>query len=188
MAGNEKSYFELLNDIDVSGKTENKGNLTYLSWCWAWGELKKRFPDANYTIYEHETNAGPVNYFTDGMTCWVKTGVTVNGIEHIEYLPVMDNKNQSIPLAGVQSTDVNKAIQRSITKAIARHGLGLYVYAGEDLPEVKREAKIEEAIKENEKTQKEEFDKMKAKAKAGDPEIKKDKPATVVNTDKLPWG
>lgn len=65
----------------------------------------------------------------------MKTGVTVNGVEHIEYLPVMDFKNRSIPLESVTSFDVNKAIQRSLTKAVARHGLGLYIYAGEDLPE-----------------------------------------------------
>lgn len=74
-------------------------------------------------------------YHTDGKTCWVKTGVTVNGIEHIEYLPVMDNRNRSIPASDVTSFDANKAIQRSLTKACARHGLGLYIYAGEDLPE-----------------------------------------------------
>ena len=66
---------------------------------------------------------------------WVKTGVTVNNIEHIEYLPVMDFKNKSIPVENVTSFDVNKTIQRSLTKACARHGLGLYIYAGEDLPE-----------------------------------------------------
>ena len=66
---------------------------------------------------------------------WVKTGVTIKGLEHIEYLPVMDYRNKSIPLDSVTSFDVNKAIQRSLTKACARHGLGLYIYAGEDLPE-----------------------------------------------------
>lgn len=127
----EKNYFEILNSINVNDKTEQKNGLTYLSWAFAWGELKKRFPDANYTVYENEKGW---NYFTDGSTCWVKTGVTVNGIEHIEYLPVMDFKNKSIPVASVTSFDVNKAIQRSLTKAIGRHGLGLYIYAGEDLP------------------------------------------------------
>ena len=66
---------------------------------------------------------------------WAKTGVTVNGIEHIEYLLVLDNKNHSILLTDVTSFAVNKSIQRSLTKACARHGLGLYIYAGEDLPE-----------------------------------------------------
>jgi hypothetical protein len=68
----------------------------------------------------------------------VKTGVTINGLEHIEYLPVMDYRNQSIPADKVTSFDVNKAIQRGLTKAAARHGLGLYIYAGEDLPEDER--------------------------------------------------
>lgn len=126
------NYFVTLNNINVNEKTEKKNGLTYLSWAWAWGEVKKLHPDATYTIYE---NAAGWNYHTDGKTCWVKTGCTVNGVEHIEYLPVMDHKNRSIPLEQVTSFDVNKAIQRSLTKALARHGLGLYIYAGEDLPE-----------------------------------------------------
>lgn len=132
----ETNYFVELNNINVNGKTEKKGNLTYLSWAWAWGELKKKHPDATYTIYE---NAEGWNYHTDGKTAWVKTGVTVNGIENIEYLPIMDFKNKSIPVESVTSTDVNKTIQRSLTKAVARHGLGLYIYAGEDLPEEERQ-------------------------------------------------
>lgn len=132
----EKNYFKTLNDINVNDKTEKKNGLTYLSWAWAWGEVKKLYPDATYTIYEVTNPSGYVcNYFSDGNTCWVKTGVTINGIEHIEELPVMDYKNRSIPLGNVTSFDVNKAIQRSLTKAVARHGLGLYIYAGEDLPE-----------------------------------------------------
>ena len=81
------------------------------------------------------------NFHTDGRTCWVKTGVCVEGIEHIEYLPVMDFRNASILLDKVTSFDVNKAIQRSLTKAVARHGLGLYIYAGEDLPDAADEEK-----------------------------------------------
>lgn len=127
--------FEKLNAINVNDKTEQKNGLTYLSWAWAWQEVKKVDPKATYTIYE---NADGWNYHTDGKTCWVKTGVTADGIEHIEYLPVMDFRNKSIPLENVTSFDVNKAIQRSLTKACARHGLGLYIYAGEDLPEVER--------------------------------------------------
>lgn len=132
------NYFSILNAINVNDKTEKKNGLTYLSWAWAWGEVKKLHPDATYTIYE---NAEGWNYHTDGKTCWVKTGVTVEGIEHIEYLPVMDFKNKSIPAESVTSFDVNKAIQRSLTKALARHGLGLYIYAGEDLPEGESEPK-----------------------------------------------
>ena len=137
------NYFKALNDINVNDKTEKKNGLTYLSWAWAWGEVKKLFPDATYTIYE---NKDGWNYHTDGKTCWVKTGVTVNGLEHIEYLPVMDYKNRSIPVDAVTSFDVNKAIQRSLTKAVARHGLGLYIYAGEDLPESEADAKPKDTI------------------------------------------
>jgi len=126
------STFETLNNINVNDKTEKKNGLTYLSWAWAWAEVKKVDPTANYTIYE---NADGWFYHTDGKTAWVKTGVTVDGLEHIEYLPVMDYRNKSIPADSVTSFDVNKAIQRSLTKACARHGLGLYIYAGEDLPE-----------------------------------------------------
>ena len=130
-----ENYFKKLNDINVNGKTEKKNGLTYLSWAFAWAEVKKLYPDSTYTIYE---NADGLFYHTDGMTCWVKTGVTINGIEHIEFLPVMDNRNRSIPREHVTSFDVNKAIQRSLTKACARHGIGLYIYAGEDLPEAEK--------------------------------------------------
>ena len=126
-----ENYFEILNAVNVNGHVEKKNGLNYLTWAWAWAEVKKAFPDAYYTVYE---NADGWNYFTDGRTAWVKTGVTIGGLEHIEYLPVMDQRNLSIPLIDVRSTDVNKAIQRSLTKACARHGLGLYIYAGEDLP------------------------------------------------------
>ena len=129
-----QSIFNNLNSVNCNEHVEKKNGLTYLSWAWAWAEVKKRYPAANYTIYENQQGW---NYFTDGKTCWVKTGVTIEGLEHIEYLPVMDYRNASIPAEKVTSFDVNKAIQRSLTKAVARHGLGLYIYAGEDLPEEK---------------------------------------------------
>jgi len=138
------NYFEALNQINVSDKTEQKNGLTYLSWAWAWAELKKRHPDANYKVYE---NADGWCYHTDGRTCWVKTGVTVEGLEHIEYLPVMDYRNNSIPCEKLTSMDANKAIQRSLTKACARHGIGLYIYAGEDLPEQIQEKTPVESVK-----------------------------------------
>ena len=132
MEEQKKSVFETLNQVDVSEHIEKKNNLSYVSWAWAWQMAKKLYPDANYTIYENEQGW---NYFTDGRTGWVKTGVIIEGLEHIEYLPIMDYNNKSIPLEKITSFDVNKAIQRSLTKALARHGLGLKVYAGEDLPE-----------------------------------------------------
>lgn len=128
--------FNTLNQINVNDHTEEKNGLTYLSWAWAWAEIKKHFPDAQYIIYENRLpNGYVVNYFTDGKTSYVKTGVIINGLEYVEELPVMDYRNKSITLENMTSFDVNKAIQRSLTKACARHGLGLYIYAGEDLPE-----------------------------------------------------
>jgi hypothetical protein len=124
------NYFQVLNSIDVTGKSEKKNGLTYLSWAWAWAEVKKLHPNALYTIYE---NKDGWFYHTDGKTGWVKTGVTIEGVEHIEYLPIMDFRNKSIPTEAITSFDVNKAIQRSLTKAVARHGLGLFLYAGEDI-------------------------------------------------------
>ena len=132
MEENKKSVYGVLSAINVSEYTEKKNGLTYLSWAWAWAKVKENFPQATYKIYERENGC---IYFDDGRTAWVKTGVEIEGLEYIEYLPIMDFKNQSIPLEKITSFDVNKAIQRSLTKAVARHGLGLYVYAGEDLPE-----------------------------------------------------
>lgn len=152
------SSFDVLNAVNVSDKTEKKNGLTYLSWAWAWGELKKHYPDSYYTVYESQQG---YNYFTDGHTCWVKTGVTLvdgdKAIELIEYLPIMDFKNRSISANAVTSYDVNKSIQRSLTKAIARHGLGLYIYAGEDLPEDEQTAAKSENKPQGKKDKAKEF-------------------------------
>lgn len=148
---NKKSVFETLSAINVSGKTEKKNGLTYLSWAYAWAEVKKLYSSAQYKVYERDTQYGPVNYFTDGMTCYVKVGVTIEGLEYIEMLPVMDYRNKSIALDKVTSCDINKTIQRAITKAIARHGLGLYVYAEKDLPECESQAQAQPANKPVEK-------------------------------------
>ena len=139
-----KTVFDTLNAINVNDRTETKNKLTYLSWAWAWQTVKENYPTATYTIYENE---GGMFYHSDGKSAWVKTGVTIEGIEHIEYLPVMDFRNASIQIDKINSTDVNKSIQRSLTKAIARHGLGLYVYAGEDLPQNEVVALAEEKAK-----------------------------------------
>ena len=168
------NYFSKLNSINVNDKVEKKNGLSYLSWAWAWAEVKKLFPDAVYTIYE---NKDGLFYHTDGRTCWVKTGVTVNGIEHIEYLPVMDFKNRSIPADQVTSFDVNKAIQRSLTKAVARHGLGLYIYAGEDLPEGEEPEPVKDKLVDSAETELKKqrrmavIDRLKAQYNLGNPEF-----------------
>lgn len=151
-----ENSFEKLRNINLSDKVKEKIGLKYLSWAYAWDELKKVYPTAERKVYKRlikttETNTitlsngesrtvtneyeNEVSYFTDGRTCTVKVGVIVDGVEYIEELPVMDNKNHAIRLEAITSTDVNKAIQRAFVKACAWHGLGLYIYAGEDLPE-----------------------------------------------------
>jgi len=132
------SKFKELNAINVNKMTEKKGNLTYLSWAYAWQETMKVCPDMTRTVYESATGN---NYHTDGKTAWVKVGITIGDQEHIDYLPIMDARNAALPIEKVTSFDVNKAIQRSTTKAIGLHGLGLYIYAGEDMPDEEKTAK-----------------------------------------------
>lgn len=139
-----KSVFEQLSALNLSSKVEKRGNLSYLSWATAWAECKKLFPDMTRTVYESETG---MNYFSDGATAWVKVGVTINGLEYIDYLPVMNHMNKSIQLASLTSFDVNKTIQRSTVKALALHGLALNIYAKEDFPEATDGAPAKVAVK-----------------------------------------
>tara|TARA_R110000851_G_scaffold168524_2_gene314381 strand:+ start:1417 stop:2022 length:606 start_codon:yes stop_codon:yes gene_type:complete len=128
-----KSVFETLSAINVYDYIDNRGGLSYVSWANAWMLLKKEYPTASRTIYESEHTG--LNYFSDGRTCYVKVGVTINKQEIVDMLPVMDFRNKSIGVDKLTSMDVNKAIQRSTVKCIAMHGLGVSVYTGEDIPE-----------------------------------------------------
>lgn len=130
----EQSVFKTLSSVDIREKIETKGNVKYLSWSFAWEILKEHYPTAKRVVYENPATG--LNYFTDGNTAYVKVGVEVDGIENIDYLPIMDFRNQSIRLDKLTSMDVNKAIQRSTAKAIAMHGLGLQLWTGEDMPEM----------------------------------------------------
>lgn len=143
--------YNKLSTIDLTDKIKEKLGLKYLSWAYAWDILKKNYPDAEMIIYDRKvetkivkktedseittTYYNDVPYFTDGRTCWVKVGVKIEGIEQIETYPVMDLKNNAVKIESISSVQVNKAIQRAFVKACARHGLGMYIYAGEDLPE-----------------------------------------------------
>jgi Cys-tRNA synthase (O-phospho-L-seryl-tRNA:Cys-tRNA synthase) len=132
-----------LSDVNIKDKIETKGNVKYLSWSFAWETLKAHYPTAKRIVYENPSTG--LNYFTDGYTAYVKVGIEVEGIENIDYLPIMDFRNQSIRLDKLTSMDVNKAIQRSTAKAIAMHGLGLQLWTGEDMPEMvtaKPQAKV----------------------------------------------
>lgn len=132
-----KSTFKTLASINVKDKIEKKGRFDYLSWAYAWAIIKDKYPDANRKVYESEHTG--LNYFTDGNTAYVKVGVTLAGVEHIDYLPIMNHQNKSVKTDSLTSFDVNKSIQRSMVKAIAMHGLGLSLWAGEDLVDVSEE-------------------------------------------------
>lgn len=138
-----ENYFTTLNSINIEDEVKQKNNLSYLPWAVAWERIKTIHPDATYYIHERETEYGLVDYFTDGRTCRVKVDVTVNGITHTESLACMDFKNQAIPLEKITSVDVGKSIQRALTKACGRHGLGLYLYKGDDMPTGAKKAKKE---------------------------------------------
>ena len=150
------AVFEELNALNVNGHTEKKksGNteLTYLSWPWAWAEVKKRYEDASYTIWKDENNRP---YILDPETGYmVYTSVTINGVTHEMWLPVMDGANKAmrnVPYKymtkfngektcdAATMMDINKAIMRCLVKNLAMFGLGLYIYAGEDLPETEQD-------------------------------------------------
>tara|TARA_Y100000022_G_scaffold180935_1_gene173234 strand:- start:630 stop:1259 length:630 start_codon:yes stop_codon:yes gene_type:complete len=138
-----KSVWEVLSKHPVTEKIEKKWykdksgkpySLSYLSWAWAWGEVKKFYPEATYTI--HEDIIYPNN------TVEVRVSVTIEGQEHMMWLPVMDFKNNSKP--SPTSREISDARMRCLVKAIAMHGLGHYIYAGEDLPESEIEPPIKE--------------------------------------------
>ena len=146
--------FETLFSINVNEHTEKKktGNveLTYLSWPFAWAEVKKRYPDAHYEI--EKFNGLP--YVLDPATGYiVYTTVTIEGVTHEMWLPVMDGANKAMRTEPYEYTtrngiktceaatmmDINKTIMRCLVKNLAMFGLGLYIYAGEDLPEGEKE-------------------------------------------------
>ena len=127
-----ESIYNNLKAIDVRPKAEKKGRADYLSWAHAWDMLKSNYPQAQRIIYEQPETG--LNYFTDGRTAYVKVGIVVNDLEHIDMLCVMDHRNKSIPIEKVCSFEVNKTIQRATAKAIAMHGLGLSLWTGEDVP------------------------------------------------------
>ena len=120
------SLFETLSKTNVNEYTEKKGQFTYLSWAFAVQELLKVCPEATWEMLE------PTVYPDGTMVVWCR--ITAEGIIRTAYLPVMDNRNKAI--VKPNAMDVNKAMQRCLAKAISLMGLGLYIYAGEDLPEV----------------------------------------------------
>lgn len=196
--------FNNLNSVNVNGHTKERNGLTYLSWAWAWAEVKKRYPDASYSVWKDENN---LPYVFDARTGYmVYTTVTIDGITHEMWLPVMDSannamkdvpytytvKNQYFKYAKIANDgryydkygneqkeyvektvdaatmfDINKAVMRCLTKNLAMFGLGLYIYADTDLPEVVEDepvAKEPESVPEKKRP--------RAKAVASDPVVK----------------
>ena len=132
-----ETIWKTLSSIDVKNKTEKKGNLTYLSWAWAWGELMNHFPQATYSFTEWEYPDG-THYVTkdiliyDDGTCSVECELRIGEVSHKMWLPVMDYKNQAI--ANPNARSISDTKMRCLVKCIAMFGLGHNIYAGEDLP------------------------------------------------------
>jgi hypothetical protein len=119
--------------INVNEHTEKKGQLTYLSWAWAWAEVLKIDPRATWTVHQYGPQGAEQPCMWIGETAMVHTSVTINGVRRECMLPVMDHKNNA--MKNPDARKVSDSIMRCMTKAISMHGLGLYIYAGEDLPE-----------------------------------------------------
>lgn len=168
-------YFEELYNLNVNENVEKKNGLTYLSWSWAIAEVLKKYPDMTYEILRFENNL-PYTY-DENTGYMVFTKVTIEGITREMWLPVMDSSNKAMldheytyqvknyktgelvdkTVAKATMFDINKTIMRCLTKNLAMFGLGLYIYAGEDLPEEEATRKVtEEQIKKIEKLVKEE--------------------------------
>jgi hypothetical protein len=148
-----ENYFKDLVAKDISKHVKKKGNFNYLSWAIAWNYLKQSNPEAQRIVYEAQETG--LNWFSDGMTGYVKVGIVVNDIEHIDYLPIKDFRHNSITVDKITSMDVNTAIQRATAKAIAMHGLGLSLYANEDtliIPEIQEHKKTQTTTKQKTET------------------------------------
>lgn len=152
MKKEEESVFGVLNAINCNGHTEEKNGLTYLSWAWAWQMVMKIYPEASYTIYKDEQNRPYIEDPDFGLMCY--TTVTINGQTREMWLPVMNGANKAMrrqpytykvwnnykkqweekSVEAATMFDINKTIMRCLVKNLAMFGLGIYIYAGEDLP------------------------------------------------------
>lgn len=130
----EQSLFDTLSSINVNGHTEKKGGLTYLSWAWAWGEFRKVCPNATYEVHKDQ-NGNPFFKTEEGYMVWttVKPNAPWEEGALDMWLPVMDHRNAAVKEA--DAMQINKTVMRCLVKNISMFGLGLYIYAGEDLPE-----------------------------------------------------
>ena len=134
MVARTTNVFEVLNRIDISEHMEKKGQFNYLSWAHAVRELLKVCPTATWEVHLFDRGDGTKQPFmSDDTGCYVQVSVDVDSVIRTQIHPVLDNRNQTIKTPN--AFQVNTSIQRCLAKAIALHGLGLYLFAGEDLPE-----------------------------------------------------
>lgn len=156
MLKSNKSIFEILSNVDVGNHIEKKNGLSYLSWPYAWAEVKKFFPDATYKIKLFGEKSLPYVY-DENTGYMVFTSVTIENITHDMWLPVMDGSNKAmksvkytydtkyrknIPVETATMFDINKTIMRCLVKNLSMFGLGLYIYAGEDIPDFEKTAEL----------------------------------------------
>jgi len=134
------SIFKTLSELNVNEHVEQKGKFSYLSWAWAVSELRKASPTATWEVIKY--NGVPFCKTECGY--FVEVSVTVDGITLSQIHPVLDNSNK--PITAPNAFQINTSIQRCLVKAIALHGLGLYIYAGEDLPEIDELQILEKAL------------------------------------------
>jgi hypothetical protein len=139
--------FAEINSINVNKYTEQKGKFTYLSWVFAWAEIKKLDPQATFRVHKNEKS---MPFFYDielpEVGAFVEVSITFNGLELTEIFPITDNFNKAIPVSKLNAFIINTATKRCLAKTAALHGLGLYIYAGEDLPETVVETTIKEKL------------------------------------------
>tara|TARA_Y100000004_G_scaffold129247_1_gene145677 strand:- start:2369 stop:2968 length:600 start_codon:yes stop_codon:yes gene_type:complete len=134
MVARKSNTFEQLNKVDVSRFTEKKGQFNYLSWAYAVRELLKVCPDATWEVHLFDNSDGTKQpYMKNETGAYVQVSVDVDGVSRTQIHPVLDHRNA--PIDNPTSFQINTSIQRCLAKAIALHGLGLYIFAGEDLPE-----------------------------------------------------
>ncbi|ACJ70554.1 DUF1071 domain-containing protein [Bacillus cereus] len=158
----EVNHFKRMFALNVNDKLEKKNGLSYLSWAWAWAETKKIDPRAkqhvHYFPYEGNIDV-QVPYLKTPNGFFVQVSVTIHGHTETEMLPVLDHRNK--PIANPNAFEINKNQKRCLVKAIALHGLGLYVYAGEDIPEGAEGGPKTLAEKTNQGSRNNEVDKLK---------------------------
>jgi len=127
------SAFSVLSKIDVSEHTEKKGKFTYLSWAWAVKVLLEEFPKATWEVHTFFENGLETPYMRTEAGAFVQVTVSIDSVRRTQVHPVLDHMNKTV--TEPNAFQINNSIQRCLAKAIALHGLGLYIYAGEDLPQ-----------------------------------------------------